>query len=92
MAVIGAVTEFGRALLKPLGAPAGRIESFIEVPFKINGRSIRPDGVITVTRGTKTWSAIICNYLADTDWVVSRREDSKARAFAGKRLPRRRPG
>jgi hypothetical protein len=59
LAVIGAVTEFGRALLKPLGAPAGRIETFIEVPFKTNGRSIRPDGIITVSRGAKTWGAIV---------------------------------
>ncbi|MGH2778137.1 MAG: hypothetical protein ACRDJB_05755 [Actinomycetota bacterium] len=59
LAVIGAVNEFGRALLKPLGAPAGRIETFVEVPFKVDGRSIRPDGVITVTRGRRTWSAIV---------------------------------
>jgi hypothetical protein len=59
LAVISAVTEFGRALLKPLGAPAGRIEAFIEVPFKLDSRSIRPDGVITVQRGSKTWGAIV---------------------------------
>lgn len=59
LAVIGAVAEFGRALLKPLGAQAGRIETFIEVPFKSNGRSIRPDGIISVTRGSKIWTAIV---------------------------------
>ncbi|MDQ3772856.1 MAG: hypothetical protein M3343_12330 [Actinomycetota bacterium] len=59
LAVITSVSEFGRALLKPLGAPSGRIETFIEVPFKIEGRSIRPDGIITVTRGSKTWGAIV---------------------------------
>jgi hypothetical protein len=59
LAVIGAVSEFGRALLKPLGAPAGRMETFIEVPFKSNGRSMRPDGIISVTRGSKTWTAIV---------------------------------
>jgi hypothetical protein len=59
MAVIGAVSEFGRTLLKPLGAPAGPIETFIEVPFKVNGRSVRPDGIITVTRGSKAWGAIV---------------------------------
>lgn len=59
LAVIGAVPEFGRALLKPLGAPAGRFESFVEVPFKSEGRPIRPDGIITVTRGGKTWRAIV---------------------------------
>lgn len=59
LAVIGAVPEFGRALLKPLGAPAGKIETFIEIPFKIDGRAIRPDGIITVSRGGKTWSSIV---------------------------------
>jgi hypothetical protein len=59
LAVIGAVPEFGRALLKPFGAPAGNIEAFIEVPFKINGRSIRPDGIIVVTRGSKAWGTIV---------------------------------
>lgn len=59
LAVIGAVTEFGRALLKPLGAPAGRIETFVEVPFKVDGRTIRPDGVITVSWGKKSWGALV---------------------------------
>ncbi len=59
LAVISAVQEFGRVMLKPLGAPAGKIDAYIEVPFKINGRSIRPDGIITVTRGSKYWTAIV---------------------------------
>lgn len=59
LAVVSAVSEFGRALLKPLGAPAGRIETFIEIPFKLEGRSVRPDGIITVTRGSKVWGAIV---------------------------------
>ncbi|MDQ3772869.1 MAG: hypothetical protein M3343_12405 [Actinomycetota bacterium] len=44
LAVMSAVDEFGRVMLKPLGAPAGRIETFIEVPFKLDTRAIRPDG------------------------------------------------
>lgn len=59
MAVMGAVPEFGYSLLKPLGAPSGKIETFIEVPFRLGDRAIRPDGVITVTRAGKTWSAIV---------------------------------
>ena len=59
LAVIGAVPDFGRSLFKPLGAPAGRFESFIEVPFKVNGRSLRPDGIVAVTRGNKTWGALV---------------------------------
>jgi hypothetical protein len=60
LAVMGAVPEFGLGLLKPLGAPSGKIETYIEVPFKLeDGRSIRPDGVIVVTRAGKTWSAVV---------------------------------
>lgn len=59
LAVMQAVPEFGRALLKPLGAPGGRLECFIEVPFKLGERTIRPDGVITGARGNKTWSALV---------------------------------
>jgi len=59
LAVMGAVEEFGRGLLKPLGAPAGRVEAFIEVPFKVNDKSLRTDGIIIVTRGSATWSALI---------------------------------
>jgi hypothetical protein len=33
LAVMGAVDEFGRALMKEIGAPAGRISPFTEVPL-----------------------------------------------------------
>src|ERR1700741_5177013 len=59
LAVISSVNEYGRALLKPLGAPAGKIETFIEIPLKIDGRSVRPDGIITVSRGSKSWGCIV---------------------------------
>ena len=43
LAVLAHVDEFGRTLLKPLGAPAGKIEAFVETPFKLdNGKSSRP--------------------------------------------------
>lgn len=59
LAVMGAVPEFGRALLRPLGAPAGKIEAFIEAPFKLDGQSLRPDGIVTVTRAGKVWGALL---------------------------------
>jgi hypothetical protein len=59
LAVMYPVPSFGHGLLRPLGAPAGRIETFIEVPFKVDSRTIRPDGVIRVTRAGKTWSALV---------------------------------
>jgi hypothetical protein len=59
LAVMTSVREFGRALLAPLGAPAGNIEAFIEVPFDLEGRRVYPDGLIRVTRGQKSWVALL---------------------------------
>jgi hypothetical protein len=59
LAVMAAVPEFGNSLLKPLGAPSGKFETFIEVPFKLEGKQVRPDGVIVVTRAGKSWSALL---------------------------------
>jgi hypothetical protein len=60
LAVLAHVDEFGRSLLKPLGAPAGRIEAFVETQIRAeNGHLIRPDGLVGVTRAGKTWWALI---------------------------------
>ena len=59
LAVMGAVKEFGRTLTQPLGAPAGQVETFIEVPFDLKGRRIFPDGLIRVRRGAKVWTALV---------------------------------
>jgi len=60
LAVIGAVDEFGRALLKEIGAPAGRISTFTEVPLKsANGKTLRPDGAILIERGKTSWKCLI---------------------------------
>lgn len=59
LAVLGAVKEFGRELTKSLGAPAGDVETFIEVPFDLNGSQQIPDGVLRVSRGKKVWTALV---------------------------------
>lgn len=59
LAVASAVKEFGRTLLKPLGAPVGQIQAYVEVPFELEGRKLRPDGLISVTRAGKTWVALL---------------------------------
>ena len=59
LAVLGSVREFGRAVLKPLGAPGGKVETFIEVPFKFGEQTVYPDGLIPVTRGSTTWTALV---------------------------------
>lgn len=59
LAVLASVREFGRAITGQLGAPAGTIDTFIEVPFELGGRNVRPDGVIRVTRGKHVWTALV---------------------------------
>ena len=59
LAVVQSVREFGRALTMRCGAPAGTIETFIEVPFTLNDAKFRPDGLIRVTRGQKSWTALV---------------------------------
>lgn len=59
LAVMMAVPNFAQALLRPLGAPKGLIDTFIEPEFKVGNQKIRPDGLITVTRGKSTWTALV---------------------------------
>ena len=59
LAVMSAVREFGRGLIRPLGAPAGNVETFIEVPFQHGDRRIFPDGLVRVSRGQKQWTALL---------------------------------
>jgi hypothetical protein len=59
LAVMGAVREFGLAMLKPLGAPSGKLGTFIEIPFKAADRTVYPDGAVQVSRAGQTWTALI---------------------------------
>ena len=60
LAVLHAVEEFGAAITKPLGAPKGHLESFIEPPFELaSGKCVRPDGLIQISRGKRVWTALI---------------------------------
>ena len=59
LAVLSAVKEYGRAFVTPLGAPAGTIETYIEVPFALGDRKLYPDGLIRVSRGQRTWTALV---------------------------------
>lgn len=60
LAVLSAVDEFGLAVTKPYGAPKGRLQAYIEVPFELaDGRSVRPDGLVQITRGKRSWTALI---------------------------------
>jgi hypothetical protein len=59
MAVLSSVREFGKAITNSLGAPAGTITTFIEVRFPLGDREVRPDGLIRVSRGNRTWTALV---------------------------------
>ena len=60
LAVLMAVREFQRSILRPLGAPAGRVTTFCEVPFKLaDGRDVRVDGLVQVVRGKRTWRLLV---------------------------------
>jgi hypothetical protein len=59
LAVMTSVREFGRALTKPLGAPAGKITAYIEVPFRLGDQRLYPDGLIRVRRGSHTWTCLV---------------------------------
>jgi hypothetical protein len=60
LAVMGAVPEFGHALLGPLGAPRGRIRSFAEIQLRDGeGNLSIPDGAFVVERGKKQWRALV---------------------------------
>jgi len=53
------VKEFSRTLLGQLGAPAGNVETYIEVPFMLADKRLYPDGLIRVSRGSRTWTALV---------------------------------
>ncbi|MCW2693676.1 MAG: hypothetical protein JWM67_2280 [Mycobacterium sp.] len=59
LAVLVAVKEFGRGITGRLGAPAGTVECYIEVPFILGDKRLYPDGLIRVRRGAKSWTALV---------------------------------
>jgi len=60
LAVLSVVPPFAQSILVPFGAPRGKIETFSEVRFKdAAGKAHRPDGAIIVTRGGKSWKALV---------------------------------
>jgi hypothetical protein len=56
---MSSVREFGRALTQPFGAPAGPVQTFIEVPFRLGEKQLFPDGLIRVVRGQRQWTALV---------------------------------
>lgn len=60
LAVMGAVPQFGRAILDHVDAPAGRIQTFTEIRFKDEDTKLSiPDGAVVVERGKARWVCLI---------------------------------
>ena len=59
LAVLSAVREFNREILRPLGAPAGTVTTYTEVPFSLDDQSVRVDGLVRVTRAKADWYLLI---------------------------------
>ncbi|MER6451007.1 TerD family protein [Streptomyces venezuelae] len=59
LSVMAEVPELGRRLTAGFGAPAGRMQTFTEVPLPHGDTPKRPDGVIRVERAGKLWTALV---------------------------------
>lgn len=64
LAVIEAVRDLSRELFGPLGASKAQraeVRCYTEVPFKLGAgkAATRPDGLIQVTYGKSTWTALV---------------------------------
>lgn len=59
LAVMTAVPDFAKAMLAYMCAPAGRVQSFCEVPLKGQSSNSRPDGAVVVERGKTRWSCLV---------------------------------
>lgn len=59
LAVMAMVREFGAALTMRCGAPRGVVTTYVEVPFGQGEEAYRPDGVIQVTWGKRTWTGLV---------------------------------
>ena len=85
LAVVSAVDEFGKEMLSTAKAPAGRIDTFIECRFKHGDGYVIPDGLIRVSRGKRTWTALVEVKTADNplkrDQVESYLDVAKDQGF-----------
>ncbi len=60
LAVMGAVPQFGRAILDHFGAPGGRLTTFTEIRFVDADTKLSiPDGALVVERGKTRWVCLV---------------------------------
>ncbi|MFS0700318.1 TerD family protein [Cellulomonas sp. 179-A 4D5 NHS] len=53
------VPAFARSLTARFGAPAGSVETYLEVQFRLGEATVIPDGVIRVSRGSRLWTGLL---------------------------------
>jgi stress response protein SCP2 len=56
---MSAVKPLGRALTARATAPAGALETFLEVGFPLGEHRVIPDGVIRIARAGRIWTALV---------------------------------
>lgn len=62
LAVLSVSRDLSMELLTPLGASRAlkaTVDTFTEVPFKLDSRRIRPDGLIRVGYGKSEWTSLV---------------------------------
>lgn len=59
LAVLQAVPEYAHSILSVMGAPKGKVTTFIEPEFEFEGKKLRPDGLILVEKGSKKWATLV---------------------------------
>ena len=63
LAIVRAVSEFGRSFVRIAGGPSGKLSCYTEVTFKKEGPEsageLRTDGIVRVVRGKTEWKAIV---------------------------------
>lgn len=84
LAVIAVVRDLSIELFAPLGAPRAQratVEAFTEVPYVLDKRHVRADGLIRITYGKRSWSCLVevktgssCHTAAQINdyWAVAR--------------------
>lgn len=62
LAVLAIVRDLSIELFAPLGASRAQratVEAFTEVAYKLNGRMVRPDGLVRVSFGKNVWTCFV---------------------------------
>ena len=75
LAVVSSVKEFARTMTVPLGARAGTVETYIEVPFDLGDKRVFPDGLIRIKRGSYQWTALVEVKTGDNSLVTEQLEN-----------------